>query len=160
MYLVSDSPFRFFAVAFIFALGSAVFPTYASAQAAPATPAPAASAAASSAPTAVPAPAATADPAITARAQEWLHRIQTANLDRSQLTPEADAAFTDSLIKQVAAQVGPLGDPVSFTFVNSKVVSPNTAYVYKVSFKDTAFYYIFALAASGKISGLRLVPAQ
>lgn len=121
---------------------------------APASPAP--SPAASAAPAALP----TADPAITARAKDWFKRIQTANFDRSQLAANANAALTDTVAKGVAAQLGPLGEPTSFEYVDTRKIGDNTAYTYRVAFASTAIYYVFVLDPAGKISGLRLVPAS
>jgi len=104
-----------------------VMPSVVLAQASP-SPTPEASPSASSAspaatiaPGAASSPAAgSVDPAITARAKEWAHRIAKDDLDRSQLDAQMNAALTDAVAKQVAGQVAPLGDPTSFTFVSKR----------------------------------------
>jgi hypothetical protein len=98
------------------------------------------------------------DPAVTTRAKEWYHRIQTANFDRSQLTADASALLTDSLVKGVAAKIAPLGDPTAFEIVDEKTEAPNTAYIYKLTFASGTLYFVFVLNDSGKISGLYLKP--
>ncbi|MBD5655219.1 MAG: hypothetical protein IAI50_08545, partial [Candidatus Eremiobacteraeota bacterium] len=103
------------------------------------------------------APAAAADPKITARAKDWLHRAQTANIDHAQLDDKMSALLTDAFAKQVAAQLSPLGDPVTFEFVEEKTFAPNTLYVYKVTFKSDTLYWLFSTNVSGMITGLRLV---
>ena len=94
----------------------------------------------------------------TARAKDWLHRLQTANIDRAQLDPDMNAALTDDLASQFAARYGPLGDPTEFTFVDTKAASDYTAYTYKVTLKKTTLSWVFAQNAAGKIGGLRLSP--
>lgn len=72
-----------------------------------------------------------------------------------------NAALTPDLVKQTSAQVGPLGDPQSFTPVGQQSVAAGvTAYVYRVVFKTTTLSEVFALDNDGKIAGIRLVPAQ
>ena len=141
---------------------AALLATLALPVAAPAQPTPSAapSAAPSASPaTAPPAPVPTEEPGITARAKDWFSRIQSCNLDRTQLTAQANAAFTDAVVKNVAGQIAPLGTPTAFTFVDKRAIGDNTAYTYKLSFGSTALYYIFVLDIAGRVSGLRLVPA-
>jgi hypothetical protein len=97
-------------------------------------------------------------PEITRRAKEWFHRVQTAKLDRSQLSPQANAAFGDDLVKRIAENLKPLGNPTSFTYVDKRVVLDVTAYVYKLTFPSGTFYYYFALNGDGQVDGLRLTP--
>ncbi len=117
--------------------------------------------AATSAATAAPAPAATVAPEITARAKEWLHRLQTGDVDRSQLDSKMNAALTPDIIKQVSEQIAPLGDPVSFV-ISGQQSTPSgvTVYVYHVTFKSSAINEAFALDSDGKIAGIRFVPSQ
>ncbi len=143
-------------------VAAALLATLALPVAAPAQPTPSAapSAAPSASPaTAPPAPVPTEEPGITARAKDWFSRIQSGNLDRTQLTAQANAAFTDAVVKNVAGQIAPLGTPTAFTFVDKRAIGDNTAYTYKLSFGSTALYYIFVLDIAGRVSGLRLVPA-
>jgi hypothetical protein len=104
--------------------------------------------------------AATVDPAITGRAKDWFHRMQTGSIDRAQLTADMNAALTDAVAKQTAAQLSVLGDPSEFAFVDRTVPVPkNTSYTYRLKFAVGALTYIFSLDDAGKISGLRLAPA-
>jgi len=113
-------------------------------------------------PTASPAPAAAAeDPAITARAKDWLHRLQTGDIDRTQLDAKMNALLTADMARQGASMFGAWGDPVAFTYVGKQtILTDNTAYVYHVTFKAHVCNEIFVLDKDGKISGLRLAPAQ
>lgn len=139
------------------AVACAFCPSAAAAQTSP-PPAPAASAAAPSDASSTGVP--TADPAITARAKDWLHRVQTGTIDRAQLNAQMDSAFSDALVKQTAAQFGPLGDPTDFSLVDTRSVAGNVAYMYKATFKSGAVYWVFALDQTGKISGLHFLPAH
>ncbi len=98
------------------------------------------------------------DPAVTARAADWLHRVQTANIDRSQLDARMNALLTDELTKQVAAQYGPLGEPQQFKFVEKKSVAGSIAYVYHAKFTSGSLYWIFSIDDAGKVNGLRFLP--
>lgn len=100
------------------------------------------------------------NPAITARAKDWLHRVQTGDIDRSQLDAAMNTAFTPDLVKQTSDQLGPLGDPLTFTFLKQAVSGDVTSYVYQVTFKSGALNEIFALDKDGKIAGIRFSPAQ
>lgn len=103
-----------------------------------------------------PAPVATGDPAITSRAKDWLHRLQTADIDRSQLDAKMDSLLTPALAKQISDKFGPFGAPVTFTYVGQQTIGDNTAYVFHVVFKANACNEIFVLNKDGKVSGLQL----
>jgi hypothetical protein len=105
-----------------------------------------------------------ADADITARAKAWLHRFQTGIVDsaaRNELDAQVGAALTPDALKQIAAKFGPLGEPVSFTFLGKQTVAgDNTAYVFHVTFKTAAVNEVFVLDNKGKISGIQFPPAQ
>jgi hypothetical protein len=124
-----------------------------------ASPMPAASPTSSA--SAAPAPGPTVDPAITAKAKEWLHRFQTGDIDRSQLEPSMSTALTDDVVKQLKDELAPLGDAQSFTITSQQSLGEGiTAYVYRVAFKSSSVNEIIAFDANGKISGFRLTPVQ
>jgi hypothetical protein len=126
------------------------------ASAATGTPSPAPSATASAA---APAQSPYADPAT--RAREWLHRMQTGDIDRSQLTDEMNTDLTPGVIKQISDQFGPLGDPQSFTLLGEEsVAGDETAYVYRVVFKTKTVNEVFVLDKAGKVAGIQFPPAQ
>ncbi|MBV8066516.1 MAG: hypothetical protein JO113_00965 [Candidatus Eremiobacteraeota bacterium] len=127
------------------------------AQAASPSPAPAAASPAP-VPAASAAPAAANDTAVTARAKDWFHQIQTGKVDRSQLDQKMNAALTDSLLANVSAQVGPLGNPSAFTLSKKASQGGISIYVFQMQFPSLTLYEIFALDADGKIAGLRLTP--
>lgn len=113
--------------------------------------------------TASPSPAAsvapTEDPAITARAKDWLHRLETNDIDRAQLNAQMSDVLTPDRAKQFAAQLGVLGDPTSFTFVSRQMMSGFTVYTYRAVFKGGVLNETFALDSAGKVAGLRLTPS-
>jgi hypothetical protein len=99
-----------------------------------------------------------ADAAVTARAKDWLHQIQTGKIDRSQLTDQMNAALTDDKLKSVSAQLAPLGDPASFTLSQSITRGTVTIYVFTVQFASGTLSETFALDQNGKVAGLYLKP--
>ncbi len=108
----------------------------------------------------VPSSAPQVDPKVTAIAKDWLHRIQTANVDRSQLTDKMSAALTPALLQQVAAQLAPLGDPTAISFVGSETVQGITVYHFVLTFKAATVNEFLGIDSAGKIAGLRFTPAQ
>ena len=112
-----------------------------------------------------PSPAATAttrvpeDPAVTARAKDWFARLQRSDLDRSQLLPIVNDSLTETKAKELAGQIGPLGTPTSFAYVNTEKRDPLTVFIYTLTFKDgSKFEYTFSLDAQGKIGDLNFKP--
>ncbi len=102
-----------------------------------------------------------ASPAVTARAKEWLHRLQTGDIDRSQLDEKMNALLTADTVKLIIGQFGPLGDPQSFTPLGQQPVAGDmTAYVYRVVFKTATLNEVFVLDKDGKIAGIQFPPAQ
>ncbi|MHB8145962.1 MAG: hypothetical protein ACYDGM_01710 [Vulcanimicrobiaceae bacterium] len=109
-------------------------------------------------------PAATASPnaPVLARARAWLGMMQRGKIDRTQLTPQMDAALTDTSLASLAGEIGPFGAPTSFAQLRIVHESGTTGYVYAVTFKNgTKAVMVFALDdATGKINGLRLTPSE
>jgi hypothetical protein len=75
--------------------------------------------------------AAQVDPKVTAMAKDWLHRIQTANVDRS-----------------------------AVSFVGSQSVQAITIYHFVLAFKAGNVNELLGVDGAGKIAGLRFTPAQ
>ncbi|HEX5435590.1 MAG TPA: serine hydrolase domain-containing protein [Gemmatimonadaceae bacterium] len=103
-------------------------------------------------------PAAGEDTVITTRAREWLHRLQTGDVDRSQLTPQANTAFTPAVLAQAKQQFSALGAPTAFQYAGKTVNGAYSQYRYRVTVASGAQQWLFTLDAHGKIAGLRLVP--
>jgi hypothetical protein len=115
-------------------------------------------------PTAAPSARPTPDvPAATiARAKDWLHRLQTANIDRAQLTPKMQADLAPAAAKHFAQKIGPFGTIETFAPIEEHHISGNTAYVFDVGFQNgTTAYFVFETNdTSAKISGLNLKLAE
>jgi hypothetical protein len=110
------------------------------------------------APSAKPA-ALTGDAAVAARAKAWLGRLQKGDIDRSQLTPEMDAALTAEVIANLRDHFGPLGPPQSFALKGKNALGGITGYVFRVAWAGGTADFTFAVDdASGKIAGLTLRP--
>lgn len=136
-------------------LAISAFSAYAPASAQSAPPQPVAPA------SATPAPAtAQVDPKVMAMAKDWLQRIQTGNVDRSQLNDQVNSLLTPSVVQQVAAQLGPLGNPKTFSYVTSTMVNGVTIYVFLLTFKDGSMNEFLGIDGAGKIAGLRFKPVQ
>ncbi len=108
-----------------------------------------------------PAPTSTTNAAVMVRAKEWFHRIATGDIDRSQLTSLMNSQLTDAMIKQVSAQVAPLGEPTSFVQVQSGREKGADYFVYAVTFPSgDKWNYLFVYEPStNKVSGLKVTPA-
>jgi hypothetical protein len=115
------------------------------------------------APSALPSPSPSATPSAApsayARAKEWLHRVQTGDLDRKQLTDKMNAAITPDSLKTVSAQMAAYGEPVSMVLQGVRTEGDTTFYDYLVTFKGAKLEYFFDVDKDGKISGLGFRPA-
>lgn len=94
--------------------------------------------------------------AITQRAAEWLARLESFQIDRTQLTPAFSQYLTDRVIEE--AGLRGLGSVLSLVPVESFSRSGDTVYVFDVRFRNGAYRYQFALSPDGKIDGLLLQP--
>ena len=95
------------------------------------------------------------DAAIAARARDWFGRLQRRDIDRAQLTPAMKAGLSATTVATVAAQIAPLGAPVTFPFVRTTGTAGVTGYVYRPTFASgVALDYTFAVDRAGKIDGL------
>ena len=98
------------------------------------------------------------NPAVTARAREWFHRLQTGEIDRSQLTPEMRRGLTADTVATVQARLKAMGTLRGFTYAGFEVRGDNTAYYYHLTFPSTELRFVFVLEKGGKVSGLWLRP--
>jgi hypothetical protein len=101
------------------------------------------------------------DPAITARATEWLHRFQTGDVDRSQMTAEAIAAYTNPYLQQLNSWAKLLGDPIEpLRFTGRDVGAKITIYMYAVTYaSNKTAIWDFAMT-DGKVAYMQLLPGQ
>jgi hypothetical protein len=101
------------------------------------------------------------DPAVTARARDWLHRAQTGDYDRSQLEAQMNKALTTDAVKQAEASLNALGKMTSFTYLDTVPAGNDLkTYVYRVAFPKATLDWQFTIDGSGKIAGLYLRPEE
>lgn len=97
------------------------------------------------------------DNAIVARAKEWLGRIASKQIDRTQLTPAFSAYLTDDLVAK--SDFAALGKPLDIIPVSSSAQSDGgTLYEFIVRFQSGRYRYRFGLAPDGKINEILLLP--
>lgn len=103
----------------------------------------------------VPPETANLDNTIVTRAKDWLERLASRHLDRSELTPTFSAYLSDDLVaREDFAALGPVQSIVPI----SSTVEPNgdTLYEFLVRYPSAQFHFDFELTADGKIAGLSL----
>jgi hypothetical protein len=94
-------------------------------------------------------------------AKQWVHRVQTGQINRSQLEATTSSQLTPSLVTRMKNTYGRLGTPLSVTFVNEQSLGAgNTAYSYRVRFRRVTVMERLVLDSAGKISGLSFAPAS
>ena len=131
-----------------------VAPTTAPASAAPAPATPGASPGPSTSPA-----AAQTDSKVTARARDWLGRLQRADVDRSQLTGDLSAGLEDSTVHALSKQLAPLGVPQNFALLQKHDTNGVTTWVFRVSWPSKVLDYTFGVDdQSGRIAALYLRP--
>jgi serine-type D-Ala-D-Ala carboxypeptidase/endopeptidase len=93
------------------------------------------------------------DAAVTARAKDWLHQLQTGAADRSRLTPDFAARLTPQFVRQVREELAPLGEPTSWTYIGSQTQAGVTLYRYRIVLAGTPHEWTIGLTADGKLAG-------
>jgi D-alanyl-D-alanine carboxypeptidase len=98
----------------------------------------------------------TVDNAIVSRATEWLGRIASKNIDRTQLTPAFSAYLTDDLVAR--SDFAALGKLLNIIPISSANQGDNkgTVYEFLVRFQNGRYHYVFGLTPDGKINELHL----
>jgi hypothetical protein len=122
-------------------------------------PSAAASPTASANVTASPGPESPVDDTLaSARAKEWLARLQRGQLDRAQMTSDLSAGLQDATVQALAKQI-PLGTPQHIVLRTRKQLAGITTWVFRVSWPDQTLDYTFGIDnVTGKISALYLRP--
>lgn len=91
---------------------------------------------------------------ITALARQWMHRMQTGEIDRSQLSPAFAKHLTPQMVGGMKDGLSQFGKPTSFVYRGKSAMNGSTAYRYSVGFKGATVTFTIALDAHGKISSL------
>jgi len=105
-----------------------------------------------------PTPAPNEDLSVTARAKEWIQRVQTGRIDRTQLSATMSKALTPELVAGAKAQFGRLGPTRMLTYLGNSVQGGSTVYLYRVDFAQDSLNLILSINAAGKIDGLFFRP--
>jgi D-alanyl-D-alanine carboxypeptidase len=95
------------------------------------------------------------DNAVVTQAKEWLDRLASRHLDRSELTPAFSAYLTDDLIaREDFAAMGPLESiaPISSTAESNG----DTMYEFLVRYPRAQYHYEFEVTRDGKVDGITL----
>jgi hypothetical protein len=98
------------------------------------------------------------DPAVTARVRDWVGRLESGNLDRSQLTERMSAHFTPALVTEIKTEMAPLGAPQQLIYVSKDVTTRGTIYTYRAVFAAATFNLHIRINTQGKITGLTMTP--
>lgn len=101
------------------------------------------------------APAPAVDPAILARAKEWFGRIQSGNIDRTQLDAQMDKFLTPAMVNGAVPRLKALGDPLSFSFDRSQPVGHGTTdYAFVIAFAKSKLDFHIGIDADGKLGAI------
>jgi D-alanyl-D-alanine carboxypeptidase len=101
-------------------------------------------------------PATRLDNAVVDRAKEWLERLASQRVDRSQLTPSFSTYLTDDVVARANfAGLGPLESIVPLS--STTETNGDTLYEFLVRFPRAQYHYDFEVAPDGKVDGITLV---
>lgn len=95
---------------------------------------------------------------ITALARQWIGRLQTGDVDRSQLTSKMSAVFSSDVVRVLKRDIGGLGEPTSFVYRGMQSAGGIAVYKYRVQFPALALLLTLGIDSQGKIAGLNLTP--
>ncbi len=107
---------------------------------------------AAAAPTAAPGE----DPAVTARAKDWWHRLATGTVDLAQVDPAFAQRLTPAFLANVRTALAAMGAPTGWVYVGSQSVPGATIYEYWILVDGTPHVWSIVLTPEGKIAGSRL----
>ncbi|HEY9086125.1 MAG TPA: serine hydrolase domain-containing protein [Candidatus Tyrphobacter sp.] len=97
------------------------------------------------------------DNGVLSRAREWLERLASGRIDRTQLTPSFSAYLSDRVVHD--AGIAALGRVISMVPVSSMPsANGGTTYEFLVLFKKGERHYRFAVTTDGKIDFLSFTP--
>lgn len=98
------------------------------------------------------------DPAIHARARDWLERLRTGKIDATQLTPQMGAALTPAVVKNGQNFLTAAGPATAFKLTGFAFQGGYRVYVYSATTATTHMTFQFMLDQQNKIAGLLLTP--
>jgi hypothetical protein len=109
---------------------------------------------------AAPVPAPSVDQAITIRAIDWLHRLQSGRIDRTQLSIPFNKLLTPDAVTGIEAQLRSLGPVKSYAYVGDALSHGVHGYQYRVVFTAAPYEYLFEIDTKGDVAGILLTPAK
>jgi len=98
------------------------------------------------------------DPRIDAQAKEWLGRLTSGSLDKTQMSPEMIAALTPAALKGGQDFLRAAGAVRSIRLAGFTPQSGFRVYVYRVTAAARDYTFTFVLDGHGKIAGLFVKP--
>jgi hypothetical protein len=110
--------------------------------------------------TPAPVAAAPGDASALALAKTMLHQAQLGKLDRTLLSATLNNQFDAATVKDMAAELQPLGSPSSFSLQTRQNKTDGTTYLYRVLFTGDAYLEELVLDKHGKVAGLWFKPTQ
>jgi D-alanyl-D-alanine carboxypeptidase len=89
-------------------------------------------------------------------AEQWLTRLQTGKLDKSQLTAAASKQLTPAYAHALVLKARAIGTPQSFTYRGVNYTNQKLFYSYVLRFSHATVFYYIVLSEHGKIIDLDL----
>jgi CubicO group peptidase (beta-lactamase class C family) len=93
------------------------------------------------------------DPATTARAKDWLFRLQTGTVDLTQVDPRFAQLLTPDVLAHMQTALASSGTPTEWTYLGSESVPGAVITKYAVRLSDQPYTLSIGLTADGKIAG-------
>ncbi len=105
---------------------------------------------------ATPPPATGEDAAVTARAKDWWHRLQTGTVDLRQVTATFAQRLTPSFLGQIQGDLSGMGAPTDWIYLGSQGALGSTIYRYWIRIDGIPHIWSIRLTPDGKIAGSQL----
>jgi CubicO group peptidase (beta-lactamase class C family) len=93
------------------------------------------------------------DPAVTARAKDWLHRLQTGTVDLSQVDDVFAQKLTPDFLAQIQAGLANAGAPTDWRYLGTQNVPGAVISTYRIRLGDEQRIWSIGLTPDGKIAG-------
>jgi len=100
------------------------------------------------------------DQAVTVRAIDWLHRLQTGDVDRTQLTLAFNKVLTPDRVQGIVERLRPLGKVTRYAFVGEATSHGVRAYQFSVDFAAAKYIYLFEVDDKDEVAGILLTPPK
>ncbi|MDE2571920.1 MAG: beta-lactamase family protein [bacterium] len=94
-----------------------------------------------------------ADPVLASRVGRWIAQLAAGAIDRTELTPEMNAALTPDLVAKTAAAWGPLGKPTGIEVLGHQGRGDLDSYVLRVEFAQGPFIWKIVVTRDGRLAG-------